>query len=235
MRKKFLTSLYIFGSVVIYLVGAVSSLMYENGLALNVAWNWAMKGSSQVIGFMFLAAILSILYFSMLYYAFLDSQLLLLAGMTVLALASYFFCHYLYFAILGAVGAVALIAAIYLEKRPKSTMPVEIDEDAIQEEAENQEVEADNEDEESEQESSFQMSDGANLDELDERELAVKINALFDTPDTFEIDEAEEEIYLDENSEEDSEIIEDSVTIDDLTSEFEALEEEEKNKSEDLS
>lgn len=235
MRKKFLTSLYIFGSVVIYLVGAVSSLMYENGLALNVAWNWAMKGSSQVIGFMFLAAILSILYFSMLYYAFLDSQLLLLAGMTVLALASYFFGHYLYFAILGAVGAVALIAAIYLEKRPKSTMSVDIDEDEIQEEAENQEVEADNEDEESEQESSLQMVDGANLDELDERELAVKINALFDTPDAFEIDEDEEEIYLDENNEEDSEIIEDSVTIDDLTSEFEALEEEEKNKSEDLS
>ena len=42
MRKKLWTALYIFMAVVVYLVGAVSSLMYENGLAWNVAWNWVM-------------------------------------------------------------------------------------------------------------------------------------------------------------------------------------------------
>lgn len=235
MRKKFLTALYVFGAVVVYLVGAVSSLMYENGLALNVAWNWAMKGSSQVIGFMVLAAILSILYFSMIYYAFLDSQLLLLAGMTVLTSASYFFGHYLYFAILGAVGSFALIVAIYLQNRSKSFLSYDqkdVEESAMLLNQENEEVVGD---EELSQESSVQLWDGANLDELDERELEAKINALFDTPDAFEVDENDEEIYLEEDNESDSEPIEDSVTIDDLTSEFESLDEEEKNKSEDLS
>ena len=232
MRKKLWTALYIFMAVVVYLVGAVSSLMYENGLAWNVAWNWVMKGSSQVMGFIFLAAILSFLYFSILYYAFSDGQLLVLAVMTVLSFASYFIGHYLYFALLGAVGLASLIVALYLEKRQK--VPGSKGEEPIEENAD-QLMPTEGESEEPESsEASLPEDQGANLDELDERELEAKINALFNQSDDFDHDTFEE-TYLDESDEQDLDFAEDEVTINDLTGEFAALQEDEKNKSEDLS
>ena len=232
MRKKLWTALYIFMVVVVYLVGAVSSLMYENGLAWNVAWNWVMKGSSQVMGFIFLAAILSFLYFSILYYAFLDGQLLVLAVMTVLSFASYFIGHYLYFALLGAVGLASLIVALYLEKRQK--VPGSKGEEPIEENAD-QLMPTEGESEEPESsEASLPEDQGANLDELDERELEAKINALLISRMIL-ITIHLKKTYLDESDEQDLDFAEDEVTINDLTGEFAALQEDEKNKSEDLS
>ena len=200
MQTKVKIWVYVLSGLVLYFGGSMTSLMYENGLPLNIAWNWVIKGSSQIQGFMILGAILTFVWMDLILHLVRIRQWLFLAIFSILFVIGYSVSHYLFFLLLGAFGLVNLAYLAYVLYKEKNTsVPVE---DKMDTPINESKCEKEDEMEQLEVEENIQED----IDLLQDDELQEKIDALFDS-----------DIEVDLKA---SELEASTLTIDSLTEEY---------------